>query len=91
MSRRNFIRAFESAMNSPPIKYLIRLRIKNACRMLQASQKSISEIAMAVGFSDSNYFSRQFRLHTGMSLTDYRNQVSPIEGSPDASLMMLLS
>lgn len=85
MSRRNFIRAFESAMDCPPIKYLIRLRIKNACRMLQSSRRSVTEIAMAVGFSDSNYFSRQFRLHTTMSPTDFRNQIGSIDTLPEDS------
>lgn len=86
MSRRNFIRTFESAMNCPPIKYLIRLRIKNACRLLQNSRRSITEIAMAVGFSDSNYFSRQFRLHTKMSPTDFRNQIGGIDSATEESM-----
>ncbi|WP_315861427.1 helix-turn-helix domain-containing protein [Stieleria tagensis] len=74
MSRRNFIRTFESIMGSPPIKYLIRLRIRRACQLLQQTDDSITRIALAVGFSDSNYFSRQFRLVTGSSPRDVRKQ-----------------
>lgn len=73
MSRRNFIRTFESAMGSPPIKYLIRLRVQQACKLLRESDRSVTDIAMSVGFSDSNYFSRQFRSLTGSSPRDYRN------------------
>ncbi len=72
--RRNFLRAFESTMGFPPITYLIRLRIRQACKLLQRSDQSITEIAMAVGFSDSNYFSRQFRMLTGSSPREYRNR-----------------
>ena len=77
MSRRNFIRTFESTMGYPPIKYLIRRRVQQACKLLQESERSITDIAMAVGFTDSNYFSRQFRSLTGSSPRGYR-QRNPI-------------
>ncbi len=81
MSRRNFLRTFESTMGDPPIKYLIRLRVRHACKLLRHSDQSITEIAMAVGFSDSNYFSRQFRMRTGSSPRDYRNRDQPQSGT----------
>lgn len=74
MSRRNFLRTFESVMGYPPITYLIRLRVRHAYRLLQRDELSITDIAMAVGFSDSNYFSRQFSLLTGSTPRDYRNR-----------------
>ena len=74
MSRRSFIRMFESTMGDTPIRYLIRLRVQRACKLLYESQQSITEIAMAVGFTDSNYFSRQFRMLTGSSPRAYRKQ-----------------
>lgn len=74
MSRRNFIRTFESTMGHPPITYLIRLRVRHACELLRQSDESITQIAMAVGFSDSNYFSRQFRVVIGSSPRQYRNR-----------------
>lgn len=81
MSRRSFIRAFESAVGCPPINYLIRLRIRHACRLLQASRETITQIAFRVGFADSNYFSRQFRSIMGMSPGQYRKQpASAVEG-----------
>lgn len=74
MSRRNFIRTFESATQCAPIKYLIRLRIRHASKLLQQTDLSITEIAMNVGFRDSNYFSRQFRTLTGTTPRDYRSR-----------------
>lgn len=73
MSRRNFIRTFESTMGYPPITYLIRLRVRQACKLLHQSDLNITQIAMAVGFSDSNYFSRQFRSLTGVSPREFRS------------------
>ncbi len=74
MSRRTFIRAFEDAMGVPPIKYLIQLRLAKACQLLRRTDSSITDIAFESGFSDSNYFSRQFRDSFGVSPRDYRQR-----------------
>jgi AraC-like DNA-binding protein len=76
MSRRNFLRTFETTMGAPPIKYLIRLRVRRACQLLQQTNESVTSIALSVGFSDSNYFSRQFRLITGSSPREFRKQAT---------------
>jgi AraC-like DNA-binding protein len=74
MSGRAFIRAFRAAMGSPPIAYLIQLRINRAADMLRRSPQSITDIAFNVGFSDSNYFTRQFHKIVGVSPRAYRQQ-----------------
>ncbi|WP_261344854.1 helix-turn-helix domain-containing protein [Rubripirellula obstinata] len=74
MSRRNFLRAFESTMGHSPIKYLIRIRIRQACKLLERDDLSITQIAMQVGFSDSNYFSRQFRSLMGLTPRNFRKR-----------------
>ncbi|EMI54497.1 helix-turn-helix domain-containing protein [Rhodopirellula sallentina] len=89
MSRRNFLRTFETAMGDSPIQYLIRLRIRKACERLRVSEKSITEIAMDVGFSDSNYFSRKFRDIIGMSPREYKRMYReiplPTAGEPETA------
>ena len=72
MSRRNFMRTFESAMGCPPINYLIRIRMKKACEMLEETEDSITDIAMKVGFNDGNYFSRQFKSLMDTTPSAYR-------------------
>lgn len=74
MSRTNYIRMFEAAMGTSPINYLIGLRIEEASRLLRSTNRSITEIAFDVGFSDSNYFSRQFRKTLGQSPREYRKR-----------------
>lgn len=54
------------------IAYLNRYRVKQAKVMLAKSEKSITEIALSVGFSDSAYFSRVFRQHVEVSPSAYR-------------------
>lgn len=72
VSARHLTRCFHQAMGISPITYLNRYRVKRAKQLLDASDKNISEIAEAVGFSSSNYFTDAFRREMGMSPRDYR-------------------
>ena len=72
MSRRSFLRVFQSATGTSPLAWLIDQRIHRACGMLRHTDKRVTEIAFDVGFNDSNYFTRQFRKATGFSPREYR-------------------
>jgi AraC-like DNA-binding protein len=67
MSVSSFQRAFRSTTGASPIDYLIRLRVDRARQLLRTGELSVSEIAYAVGFHDSNYFARQFKKLVGQS------------------------
>jgi len=67
MSRRTLTREFTKVTGHAPIEYLIRERVKRAREMLLTRDKSVTEVAFAVGFQDSNYFSRKFRAIVGVS------------------------
>lgn len=58
-----------------PQRYLNRLRLLEARRRLHHSDQSITDIAYACGFSDSNHFSTQFRREFSMSPKLMRNQL----------------
>lgn len=53
-------------------EYVVNVRIKNACRMLLETNKSITDIAFECGFNDSNYFGDAFRHVKGVSPNKYR-------------------
>ncbi len=72
MSRSTLMRVFRRATGQTPIEYLVRLRIQKAMELLRNSDRTITEIAMDVGFNDSNYFARQFRRQTGTSPRRFR-------------------
>ncbi len=50
--------------------FIKQYRFKKAVQLLK-SEKSISEVAYAVGFSDRKYFSREFKKHFGVNPSDF--------------------
>jgi len=74
MSKRTFLRSFHAALGTSPIAYLIQLRVQRAASLLRRTEQSVTDIAFAVGFSDSNYFTRQFRKALGVTPGEYRRQ-----------------
>ena len=74
MSRRSFLRVFQSATGTSPLAWRINQRIQRACHLLRHTDRRITEIAFDVGFNDSNYFTRQFRQLTGQSPREYRQR-----------------
>lgn len=54
---------------------IINARIKNAEKLLENTNMTVSEIGFKCGFSGSVQFSRQFKLKTGISPTEYRNKL----------------
>jgi len=65
-------RCFTQETGLSLIHYLTRYRIQQAKHLLASSDMTITEIALEVGFSDSNYFSRAFRQEVGNSPLEYR-------------------
>lgn len=65
-------RAFRQFFHCTVGDYVRRLRIEEAMRYLYESSLSLTEIAMAVGFSDQSHFSRLFKAHTGLTPTQFR-------------------
>jgi AraC-like DNA-binding protein len=63
---------FRKELGVTPIAYINRFRVNQAQQLLLDTDKTITEIALDVGFSDSGYFSRVFRREVGQSPTDYR-------------------
>jgi len=76
MSTRNFTRSFQAAMGNSPIAYVIQLRINRAAELLRRTELNVTEIAFQIGFSDSNYFARQFRKLLNATPSQYRRQHS---------------
>ena len=58
-------RFFQQDMGITPVNYLNRYRVRQAKTLLQQTDSSLTEIALAVGFSSSSHFSRVFRKHFG--------------------------
>lgn len=69
-------RAFREAMDMTPIDYLMKVRLESAVKLMKTTKLSLLEISERSGFSDSNYFSKQFRKIMGNSPRAYRKQTA---------------
>lgn len=74
MSEFHFNRLFKRATGMPPSRYLIKLRLDAARRLLRETKKSVIEIANEVGYSNPSHFAQLFRKESGLSPSDYRRQ-----------------
>ena len=68
----HFNRAFKQSTGLPPHRYLVRLRVERAARLLNETRLSVATIAAQVGYDDPNQLARVFRKETGMSPLQYR-------------------
>ncbi len=67
----HFARVFRKFKAASPKSFLIRTRIERAKTYLTASY-SVGRIASLLGYSDVYFFSKQFKLYTGVSPTAWR-------------------
>jgi len=72
LSTNQFLRVFRKIYQTSPLDYLIQLRIQKSCEMMKNFKLSLTQIAYKTGFSDSNYFSRQFKKVMGQTPRSYR-------------------
>jgi transcriptional regulator GlxA family with amidase domain len=67
MSDRNFTRHFVEAVGVPPAKYVERLRVQRARRLLEEADARLDEVAAAAGFTDAGRMRRAFARVLGQS------------------------
>lgn len=53
--------------------YIHNLRITEACELIKSTDKKFTLIAYDIGYRDVNYFSHMFKLRTGYTPREYRN------------------
>ena len=63
---------FRRYTGKSPLSYIIGLRVESACEMLLNTDLSVRQIAHIVGYEDSQYFSRIFKVYRGVSPDGYR-------------------
>jgi AraC-like DNA-binding protein len=71
----HFSLLFRRQTGYAPIDFLIRQRIRIACRLLDTTDETIAKVATDVGFSDPYYFSRIFHRIMGSSPKAYRIRI----------------
>ena len=56
-------------------QYITDFRMKKAKQLLTDPRNKVNDISAAVGYNDGNYFTKSFRKFTGLTPSEYREQV----------------
>jgi transcriptional regulator GlxA family with amidase domain len=92
LSKSHFNVLFKRYVGSTPIDYFIRLRLQQACRLLQDTEMSVKAIAYTLGYDDPFYFSRIFKSFNRIAPSQYRRlQLEAPENGRDRQTNSLVS
>jgi AraC family transcriptional regulator len=72
LSAFHFLRLFANVLGVTPHQYLIRSRLRHAARLLADDVRSITDVALDVGFGDLSNFVRTFHRAAGVSPRTFR-------------------
>jgi YesN/AraC family two-component response regulator len=67
LSAFQFSRAFKETYAITFQEYLLRFRIREACRLLKNPAAQVADVTHLVGFNDASYFCKIFKRYTSMS------------------------
>ncbi|GHU77060.1 hybrid sensor histidine kinase/response regulator [Bacteroidia bacterium] len=74
MSKSSLYRKIKTMTDLSPIEFIRNIRLKHACSMLKDPAIPISEVAYALGFSDSKYFATCFKNEFNLTPSEYQKQ-----------------
>lgn len=74
LSRSALAERFRSAMGEPPLSYLRTVRLQRAMRLLTESDRTLEQVAAAVGYGDAFGFSKAFKRALGESPGEFRKR-----------------
>ena len=84
MNRKYISEVFRQKTGELLIDYITRVKMARAARLLSQSTRKTYEIALQLGYRDTEYFSRLFKKHMVVTPSEYRN--SAIESKSDKFL-----
>ncbi len=70
-----FCKLFKQCFHKNFTAYLTEYRVKEAKKLLMQPTVNVKEAGRCVGYTDSGYFAKVFKRVTGMSPTEYRNEI----------------
>jgi transcriptional regulator GlxA family with amidase domain len=77
MSPRHFARVFRAEKRVTPARFVERLRVEAAGRMLSESEAGLKEVAAACGFGSADTMARSFVRVTGLAPREYARSQQP--------------
>lgn len=74
ITERSLLRRFRKATGQTPTEYIQTLRTEEAKQMLEATDVSIEDIAVEIGYTETSSFRSAFRRNVGMPASTYRKK-----------------
>jgi AraC-like DNA-binding protein len=74
LSKYHFLRLFKSTYGVTPMEYVSERRIERAQDLLRATNLTVTEVCMAVGFSSLGSFSSRFRSLVGENPSEFQQR-----------------
>jgi AraC-like DNA-binding protein len=71
-SRTIFYKKMKAIAGETPHGFISTIQMKKSAQLLKQTNLSISEISVLVGYSDTNYFSKNFKKHFGKTPKTYQ-------------------
>ncbi|MBL0885607.1 helix-turn-helix transcriptional regulator [Myceligenerans sp. I2] len=81
-SKYHFTRLFRDVTGVSPGRYLAAVRMAHAKHLLRTTDMKVVDITVGIGYSSVGTFSSRFRLHVGISPTQYRTQARGEQPAP---------
>ena len=72
----HLLREFKKYFKTTPHKYLTSVRLKEAKKIIEHTDKSITDAVTEIGFEDLSSFSRLFKTYYGVSPQHYRRSIN---------------
>jgi AraC-like DNA-binding protein len=72
LSSYHYLRVFAAALGVTPHQFVVRSRLRHAARLLADEERSVTDIALDVGFADLSNFVRSFGRAAGVSPRGFR-------------------
>ena len=80
ISRRQLERLFRTHLGDTPTGHYLKLRLRRARHLLEQTEMSVLQVALASGFDSAPYFSRAYRAHFGRSPRQDRRAIRQDRG-----------
>lgn len=80
LSKFHFVNRYRALTGRTPVQHFLHLKIEYACQLLDSSGHSVAQVAEALGYDDSYYFSRLFSKVMGLSPSAYRARLGEGRG-----------
>src|SRR5262249_61628298 len=74
LSRSPFTVRFTRVVGEPPQRYITRVRMQRAARLIREQNESLGKIALAVGYESESSFNKAFKRQYHKTPGEYRSE-----------------